>query len=198
MIEFSRSEATALATKAARGAGLSWGLAEEAAFAVNWLIVNGCDGLSHLYHALTTAGTSPIVTGATVSDFALSPEGPIAQSRVFDRVCAPILTLPFIARLGQRHTTAFKCRIGAYDLYSTAAGVVSADDLNLVAQIRQADVCIELASDPVTRPAPQPSLRAHADMDAVAGLNRLAFATYVPASATSRESGAGAGVSDND
>ena len=37
MIDLAHSELRALVTKAARGAGLAWGLAEEAGWAADWL-----------------------------------------------------------------------------------------------------------------------------------------------------------------
>ncbi|MEF9603350.1 DUF3726 domain-containing protein, partial [Paracoccus sp. PXZ] len=44
----SRNETEALCLKAARGAGMSWGLAEEAAFAAGWLGAHGIDGAGAL------------------------------------------------------------------------------------------------------------------------------------------------------
>ena len=37
----SRNEVASLCMKAARGAGMSWGLAEEAGFAAAWLVQHG-------------------------------------------------------------------------------------------------------------------------------------------------------------
>ena len=50
---WSLSETAALATKAARGAGMPWGLADETGFAVSWLHARGIAGLSALCRYLS-------------------------------------------------------------------------------------------------------------------------------------------------
>ena len=47
-ISWSLGETAALATKAARGAGMQWGLADETGVAVSWLQARGIPGLSAL------------------------------------------------------------------------------------------------------------------------------------------------------
>ena len=44
----SLNEIDSLCQKAARGAGLDWGLAEEAGFAAAWLAARGADGAAAL------------------------------------------------------------------------------------------------------------------------------------------------------
>ena len=46
-ISWSLGETAALATKAARGAGMPWGLADETGVAVSWLHAHGIPGLRH-------------------------------------------------------------------------------------------------------------------------------------------------------
>jgi hypothetical protein len=53
--QMSQNEVSALCLKAARGAGMSWGLAEEAGFAASWLTARGIDGPRHLLTHLTAA-----------------------------------------------------------------------------------------------------------------------------------------------
>ena len=55
----SRNEVASLCMKAARGAGMSWGLAEEAGFAASWLVQHGINGPSHLYAHLNQAQGRP-------------------------------------------------------------------------------------------------------------------------------------------
>lgn len=121
-LRLSRNEIESLCTKAARGAGMSWGLAEEAGYAAGWLASRGLDGAgvltTHLrsaqgdswqdicpvvapgeWHA-RTAGQSlcPIALGATLSDHVC------VDRALFDghglrvgEVNCPGLLLPFIA-----------------------------------------------------------------------------------------------------
>ena len=51
-MSWSLVETRAMATKATRGAGYSWGLAEEAGFAVHWLQLNGAPGVEALARLL--------------------------------------------------------------------------------------------------------------------------------------------------
>ena len=121
-LQLSRNEIESRCTKAARGAGMSWGLAEEAGYAAGWLASRGLDGAgvlaTHLrsaqgeswqdicpvvepgeWHA-RTAGQSlcPIALGATLSDH-VSVDRALFDGhglRVGEVNC-PGLVLPFIA-----------------------------------------------------------------------------------------------------
>ena len=57
-MSWSLGEVQALAVKAARGAGLSWGVAEEAGYAVRWLQANGAPGLTALANLLQDFGSA--------------------------------------------------------------------------------------------------------------------------------------------
>ena len=52
----SQNEVEQLCLKAARGAGMSWGIAEEAGFAAAWLAMRGLDGPGALLSRLQAAG----------------------------------------------------------------------------------------------------------------------------------------------
>ena len=75
-MSWSLGETAALALKAARGAGLSWGMAEEAAGAVFWLHQRGLPGISALCGYLDVCGHDrtgeyalcPLETGSALSD----------------------------------------------------------------------------------------------------------------------------------
>ncbi|MFD1881628.1 DUF3726 domain-containing protein [Paracoccus pacificus] len=92
-ITLSRGEVEALCAKAARGAGMSWGMADEAGFAAAWLAARGFDAaavlLAHLeatqgkpwsricpvvrpgaWRAANGDPLCPIALGATLCDFA--------------------------------------------------------------------------------------------------------------------------------
>ncbi|KMW60818.1 hypothetical protein AIOL_000983 [Candidatus Rhodobacter oscarellae] len=70
----SLGELQALAAKAARGAGLSWGLAEEAGWAVRWLEARGLAGAAALAGVLPE-GAPQIALGAALADGS-TPEPP--------------------------------------------------------------------------------------------------------------------------
>ena len=53
-MSWSVGESGALALKAARGAGMSWGQAEEASFAVRWLQQRGAPGVEALANYLAS------------------------------------------------------------------------------------------------------------------------------------------------
>lgn len=114
--EASVNEVSALAKKAARGAGYSWSLADEAAFAVSWLCHRGLDGpgalATHLQHVhgvdLTTIqlqslqqpwaggenGLCALACGTALTD-TLHIE--LADEQIYERVITPYLLLPFLA-----------------------------------------------------------------------------------------------------
>ena len=59
-MSFALIEVEATAKKAARGAGHSWGMAEEAARAARWLCAHGIDGVAGLARALARVdGSDP-------------------------------------------------------------------------------------------------------------------------------------------
>jgi len=123
MINTSINEAAALARKAARGAGYSWSMADEAAFAVAWLCRNDMNGTailaSHLQYthehsakslqlrSLNTPwhgsdhGLCPLSAGASFSD--LGDAIDIGEHRVAN-LLSPALLLPFLASAAQSVT----------------------------------------------------------------------------------------------
>lgn len=182
----SLNEIDALVRKAARGAGLSWGLAEEAGKAARRLAGAGEDGLALLADTLearrdgrlssrlvvdrTRFGAAdglpidPLVLGPSLADHAfllddgmLEVEGPVA---------APALLTPFLAAAAIR-----------------IENDGTAERLRLTRGAAQAAAPVR----PVFLP---PALKRR--------LEALAALTYVPASERSRATGAGAGLNDND
>ena len=80
-VSLSQGEATAIVLKAARGFGLSWGLAEEAGWALCQLGQFGDDPLSWFDRAFNESKENcPITIGATVMDHA-PLAGSLAQKR---------------------------------------------------------------------------------------------------------------------
>lgn len=138
-LQLSRSEIESVCRNAARGAGMSWGLAEEAGFAAGWLASCGLDGAGllamHLHSAqehcwadaspvveqgswraaATDKALCPITLGASLSDFLCVDHTIIDGTglRVF-KVSFPGLLLPFIALVANELNTSIvmQCQHG--------------------------------------------------------------------------------------
>ena len=209
----------ALAVKAARGAGLSWGMAEEAGAAMRWLAAHRLPGpellLRHLdaFDGRQWASVAPVVTGrvwrtaggdalcplaagAAISDRAGLADGPGSRPLTLERVADPGLLLPFAAMaagaLGRPLRVA----------WDGLAVVVTADSVAF--ETAEDGIVDPLAASVVVAPAeaaaamrPATAAARRVPLDVWQGLDRLAFRTYVPASEASR-AGAGAGTTDND
>lgn len=215
MTELSLNEIDALAAKAARGAGFSWGLAEEVAQSARWLAAHGFawDGLlvRLLDHADAAPVSEPVVEGMTVrpadaggvlcpvrlgafwSDIG-APSGPTAT-----RVHTPVLVIPALARAlaaGSNHRTLS----WPGNVVDIAGGTASALDWSTIAS---ADAAVTLAlgpaaAKPIAEPLPVRPRPLPLAADAETRLSAFAARTYVKASLQSRLAGAGAGLSDND
>ena len=109
-MSWSLGETSALALKATRGAGLSWGLAEEAAGAVAWLHERGLPGTAALCSYLSTIADAaslhgsrdaacPLLTGSALSDGTIAAPSDASETLDLGRVLSPLLLLPFVASL---------------------------------------------------------------------------------------------------
>lgn len=190
MIALSLSEAGALGFKAARGAGMEWGMAEEARAAVVWAHARGLPGLQALRMAIlceTAQGEAPgsaLHAGVALSDTgALQPEGLHLEA-----VAGPVLLLPFVAHLEGCHRVQWR---GAD---SGAQIMVQGEDIWCVGATQSqsaARVSITRFAEPPDAAPAARTHRAFIDGDTLAGLERLAQATYAPATEASRQRGAG-------
>jgi uncharacterized protein DUF3726 len=211
----SLNEIESLALKAARGAGMSWGLAEEAAAAAAWLArqdlpwAETLAGILAGQHATsppqiaadaiapshTGSRICPILCGALLSDL-----GPAAGITVVHDVLAPVWLAPFVARwVGPDRVV----RLGWPDvsLRISQDGAIGTDAAAPGLALTFADR-VEIVMEPsATRQAP-PRQRQRTGYitpeDAWHALQAFEHRTYVPASAQSRLAGAGAGLLDND
>lgn len=219
-VAMSRGEVAALCMKAARGAGMAWGLAEEAGFAAAWLAGRGIDGPGHLlahlmaaqgrawadlcpavakgrWTALPERALCPIALGATLCDHAALPEGPgIGCELWIGPVDHPVFLLPFLVVIAQEAHVTFRLAWEGGEMSTDA----SAAALDTAARALGGRTSMDLrlachaggvpAADAMT---PLPAVAG----DTIGALNELAMRTTVPASAASR-AGAGAGTTDND
>jgi hypothetical protein len=212
----SRNEIESLALKAARGAGMSWGLAEEASVAAGWLAEHALPWADTLVGILAQTHTTsppqiaghritpsrpgtrlcPILTGALLSDLG----SPASVMEIRD-VLAPVWLAPFLAgwagpsrvvSLGWRdvHLLVAQSEIAGADAVLAAALAASFADSVAIALEP-----IDRSGQPRPRCAPSGYL---APDDAWGTLQVFEHRSYVPASARSRMAGAGAGLLDND
>jgi len=204
-------ELESLSFKAARGAGLDWGLAEETGKAVRWLAERGLPGpevlMAHLpriagkpYAQLRPlpdadhwrpAGETlcPLINGSALSDHATM----LPDSFTLGPVLNPLLLVPFVARVAERlgrpltldwSDTQIACGSGGLSIEGDS--MVSMATLVTITHAGNAPQNLATGSRRSIEPA------------VLDVLQRLAHRTYVPATEASRLAGAGAGTSDND
>ena len=209
----SLNEIEAAAGKAARGAGFSWGLAEEAAMASRWLAERGFDWLPALLDVLdgARAGEIAVEEGTIRSRTASASVCPLAAGAYLadlgslpmrlQRVRRPLYLLPFAARISARLNAPIAIDLGGARprLDGDAVHGVPADLAKLAAPV--SDAALTLCKG-------EPGLDAACLRGGASGRvvdsalwQRLAAweaRTYVAASTSSRLTGAGAGLTDND
>ena len=214
-VRYSPSEIQAQCRKAARGAGLTWGLAEEAGMASRWLASFDLPGprvLAELlrlnngkfYETLRPAKLDgnwdavggrlcPIIAGAMLSDIAA--EMAAGRSVELSAVAFPILLLPFLGLAARQHDVALELRCSGARVICLPSGISISGDVALLQTPDARYVvcgCAELAE-----PAHKPSAQSRAvDVSTWATLEDFAHRTYVPATQASR-AGAGTTLSDN-
>ena len=202
------SEVGALCLKAARGAGLSWGLAEEAGYAARWLYARGLDGPGALLEVLDKAencgpailsdgsirpkahpALSPITVGTALSDFAGLRPGPISAKPVM----RPLLVLPF---LHQMACAAQEARLLKWAQGSVMVGPRGdvCGDAALLETLDVAEIVVSVAPDQAEPVASVADL-APLQPEVLKRLDDYAMRTTVPATAASR---ADAGSTDGD
>lgn len=208
-------EVEATARKAARGAGYSWGISEEASKATRFLCAFGLDGCGALVLVLNAADKTspaklapvdligdwhsksgnmcPLMAGASLSDTA---DRWARNGLQITNVTAPILLLPFAANAAL-----------------ALADVVTVAWNGVKAVTNGSEVCLEIADNSLLlSPVQQVSLQTGGKLEHLhakqsraypidadwSTLNDFAQRTYAPDTEESRLKGAGAGLTDND
>lgn len=208
-MSWSLGEARSLATKAARGAGLAWGLAEEAGFAVQWLQAHGAPGAEALAdflgwmdeHGSELAPTwmlndntksagpfSPIELGAALMD---SNRCNIAE---LGEVRQPLLLAPFIAIAASEK----RCRLAWANVSIHLGPECFCTAASRTILLSESATCSLSTTENTPKPTAKRSRVPDGESDAIARLSEFAARTYAPATEQSRLAGAGAGLSDND
>lgn len=215
-IVVSLSEIDAMVRKAARGAGYSWGMAEEAGRAVRWLAAQGVDGVSliaELFDSVdgrvadfvpdvgapvwkaTSGRLCPISAGAALSDRAEVLDQ--VSSVHLDDTMSPVLMSPFLVSVARRQARAVQLAAGEVSVVVCADGPMDSE-LAELARTGCAMVVISILDAPRGESRNASVRGVPVDVQDWRRLDRYAARTYVPATEQSRRSGAGAGTTDND
>ena len=205
-ISWSLGETAALATKAARGAGMPWGLADETGVAVSWLQARGIPGLSALCRYSKWRENGPLIrwpdrpTGKSCyCPIALGTaymDGVLPATITIENIREPVLMLPFIAK---RNTDQpMQVDLGDMSIHLSKDGVFS-PYLDTALLICQAHCTINHATDTAAMTPYELTKRVPSSFfGCMTALNEFAKKTYAPATDESRMAGAGAGLNDND
>lgn len=215
-MHYSLNEIEAQCKRAARGSGLSWGLAEEAGRASRWLASFGLPGPQMLASLLELndqllfsdvapvslfgdwsaplGRMSPIIAGAALSDSATRLHS--GESITMYNVTQPLLVVPFAG------TAAFSLNMTIQvewdDVRLTTDGhtlslqgnpdTVTVDHTKMLTSTLGRDI-----TDPISS-----VYRGEINHDSWTCLSQFAGRTYAPATDESRATGAGAGLDEND
>lgn len=217
-VSLSRNEVSSLCMKAARGAGMDWGLAEEAGFAAAWLVQHGFDGPEYLYthlaqaqgrrwanlcptvaigdwHAQDGRSLCPIALGVTLSDYAALPEGIVDGCSIrIGPVDHPVLLIPFLTTIAQSTDTLFTLE------WDGGSALIGGDRAALIAAVKMLTDHRGPLHLSGRSGVAKPAVAAKApdtDANIITALNALAMRTTVPSSEASR-AGAGSTSNDND
>jgi len=202
--------------KAARGAGLPWGLADDVGKSVRWLHTYDLSGVSMLVALLdrydhfgykdlaaeSLEGTwkarqgvlSPLLAGASLSDCI---DRPGVDPIVTGIIAYPILAAGFIGNIAQIEDHAFKLTWPGVSLYCQRGGL-RLDGTSHAIEIETAEfLCCQRADSERTCRSPRIG-EVSIEPGVWNRLEQYAQRTYVEATDASRLAGAGAGLNDND
>jgi hypothetical protein len=215
---WSLNELEAETKKAIRGAGLSWGLAEDGSKAVRWLSAHRIDPLPALGDVLgrhdrgdqiTSAFTlseagrwtadmpiCPITLGVTLCDDA---DRLTANAFVAGPVARPLLLAPFVAAAARILRRPLQLDVSGMQIVLDERGDPSGDlsmlDASDHAEVRCAVIDRQRLGSQVKAASPD---GIETDPESWQQIAAYVQRTYVPASERSRREGAGAGLIDND
>ena len=205
-MSWSLGETAALATKAARGAGMPWGLADETGIAVSWLQSRGIPGLAALCRYLKWRKNGRVTRwpdhpngGACYCPIALGTaymDGVLSATITIENIREPLLMLPFITK---RHDDQpMQVDFDDMSIHLSEDGI-STRYLGTALLISEANCTISHATDTAAMTPYELTQRVPSYFfGCVTALDEFAKKTYAPATDGSRMAGAGAGLNDND
>jgi hypothetical protein len=190
-VDMAHSELRSLVTKAARGAGLPWGHAEEAGWAADWLARRALpagEWAAQWLAASVEGRPGPVEVGTALSDRLAGAELPLAGECLPDGLPAPGYLLPFLHRIAERH--------GAISIIDALGTVAKVDPDGRVA------FGPSWSDTPrfwrmTNRHQPADPSRVRVAPSLIECLETLALRTTVPPSEASRRN-AGSATTDND
>lgn len=190
-IDMAHSELRSLVTKAARGAGLPWGHAEEAGWAADWLsrrALPAGEWAAHWLAAAVEGRPGPVEIGTALSDKLADPERPLSGEWLPDSLPAPGYLLPFLHRIAERR--------GSLRIIDTIGTVAHVDPDGTVAfGPSWSDTSRNWRI--TDRNEPYDASRVRVPPSLIECLEGLALRTTVPPSEASRRN-AGSATTDND
>ncbi|MEM7210787.1 MAG: DUF3726 domain-containing protein [Pseudomonadota bacterium] len=187
--DWSIGELQSLSVKAARGAGLSWGLATEAGRAVRNLSLLALPGAEALANDLLHRDSGRTLSvGVRLAD---SREVTLAESA--EEPLVPLLLLPFLQDLADLETGFSVLAEDGLELFRVwHNGFETGENCTLKRRAVSIHRCATGAS------APRENRVSSVPTHVISSLLDLAKKTYAPATEGSRLKGAGAGTTDND
>lgn len=207
----SLSETTSLAKRAIRGAGYDWGVCDDIAAAVDWLVRHGLPGVDALDRALARAADPPPLglpitsaepwgsadgrplcpfqTGLALADHLhLTSNGGRIAIRDLE---APLLVAGCAAMAGESSGRVYRIAWDAFAILGgSGGGLVEGDPSKLLSPSNDVFVCIE-APDGGAIGLDARHRRPAVDARVWDRLEDLAAKTYAPATEASRIKGAG-------
>jgi len=220
MIVCSLNEIEAYGRRAARGAGMSWGLAEEAGKSARWLSARGLPGVELLLRLLTANDGRPYASMAPTIDARRwgSPDGGLCpvccgaalSDRIADLVPGeelvlkaldyPLLLAPFLDHPPHPRRGSLALRWPGLRMWVSVQGVeLDYEEASVLYGERADEAVLSVHARRQVSPTNYPRIAGVDVRNPVwHGLDNLGKRTYVPASAESRARGAGAGRTDND
>jgi hypothetical protein len=206
----SLNEIEVAARRAAIGAGLPVGLAQDVSAAVAWLVARGLDGAGCLAALLEGVRREPSIAeqqdgslifadgrvevcGASAIDLLLSR--PSGASVTVKRANAPLLLAGLAGAAAVQHGVAFELVCAGNTLLIAPETL----DIDATCLTADCDVTLSCRKTDGADDVPLPDLNGFIIDDANwRKIAEFAYKTYVPASEASRLTGAGAGLTDND
>ena len=193
--DLSLNEVETLAAKAARGAGLPWGVAEDVGRSAVWLasrVGDWAGSLLTLLEAPPADAQSPLLLAGPLAD------GAVATA---EHVAAPLWLLPLLL-VGPGRCNPVVLRLGDVEIRCNPGeepgATLPAEALTALAAAPVALRLAEARLAPLPHALPARWRRSAVPVATLARLEALAARTYVPASDQSRLRGAGAGLLDDE
>jgi hypothetical protein len=218
-VSWSLGETEALTLKAARGAGMPWGLAEEASEAVIWLQARGLPGVSALCRYLnwyqlqkslfpkwtgiliedSTIPYCPFVIGTAISDGAVKIPPDVNTKASLGLIRQPLLLLPFISSSAPEDYGLYVENSFISDALVEEEALLHLDFPNAFL-VDEAECFIRPVSKTLSdfQPKAPPFRLPDCYGGCIDVLNKFAARTYAPSSEQSRSTGAGANLIDDD